>query len=105
MQEELGQFIRNDVWDLVPRLKGMNNIGTKWIYHSKSDKNGIVTRNKARIFAQGYTQIKRVDFDETFTHVAHLESIRLLLGVTCILKFKQFQMDVKSAFFSGYLNE
>lgn len=105
MQEELGQFIRNEAWDLVPRPKGMNVIGKKWIYKNKSDEKGIVTRNKARLIAQGYTQIKGVDFDETFSPIARLESIRLLLGVACILKFKLFQMDVKSDFLNGYLNE
>jgi len=80
-------------------------IGTKWIYKNKFDENGIVTRNKARLVAQGYTQIEGLDFDETFAPVARLKSIRLLLGVSCILKFKLFQMDVKSAFLNGYLNE
>ena len=64
-----------------------------------------MTRNKARLVAQGYTQVEGLDFDETFAPVARLESIRLLLGVSCILKFKLFQMDVKSAFLNGYLNE
>jgi len=64
-----------------------------------------VTRNKARLVAQGYTQVEGLDLDETFASVARLESIRLLLRVSCILKFKLFQMDVKSAFLNGYLNE
>jgi len=93
------------VWDLVPRPEGMNVIGTKWIYKNKSDENGTMTRNKARLVAQGYTQVEGLNFDETFAHVARLETIRLLLGVSCILKFKLFQMDVKSAFLNGYLNE
>ncbi|MCI33622.1 gag-pol polyprotein, partial [Trifolium medium] len=105
MQDELGQFKRNEVWDLVPRSENMNVIGTKWVYKNKSDENGTVTRNKDRLVAQGYTQIGGVDFDETFAPVARLESIRFLLGVACILKFKLFQMDVKSAFLNGYLNE
>ena len=105
MQEELNQFKRSEVWDLVPRPDDINVIGTKWIYKNKSDKNGTVTRNKARLFAQGYTQVENLDFDETFAPVARLESIRLLLGVACILKFKLFQMDVKSAFLNGYLHE
>ena len=90
---------------MVPRPEGLNVIGTKWIYKNKSDENGIVTRNKARLVAQGYTQIEGLDFDETFASVARLKSIRLLLGVSYILKFKLFQMDVKSAFLNGYLNE
>ncbi|WJX83468.1 hypothetical protein P8452_66129 [Trifolium repens] len=105
MQEELNQFKRNEVWDLVPRPEGVNIIGTKWVYRNKFDESGVVTRNKARLVAQGYSQIEGVDFDETFAPVARLESIRLLLGVACILKFKLFQMDVKSAFLNGYLNE
>jgi hypothetical protein len=60
--------------------------------------NGTMTRNKARLVAQGYTQVEGLDFDEIFTHVSRLESIRLQLGVFCILKFKLFQMDVKSTF-------
>ncbi|MCH79438.1 gag-pol polyprotein [Trifolium medium] len=105
MQEELNQFKRSEVWDLVPRPERTNVIGTKWILKNKSDEYGVVTRNKARLVAQGYTQVEGLDFDETFAPVARLESIRLLLGLTCILKFKLFQMDVKSAFLNGYLHE
>lgn len=105
MQEELNQFKRSEVWNLVPRHEGMDVIGTKWIYKNKSDENGIVTRNKARLVAQGYTQVEGMDFDETLAPVARLESIRLVLGVSCILKFKLFQVDVNSAFLNGCLNE
>src|ERR1044072_6114369 len=105
MQEELCQFKRNEVWNLVPRPEGINVIGTKWIFKNKSYESGTVTRNKARLVAQGYTQIEGVDFDETFGPVARLESIRLLLGVACLLKFRLYQMAVKSAFLNGYLNE
>jgi hypothetical protein len=105
MQEELNDFKRNEVWDLVPRPKGVNVIGTKWVYRNKTDEKGTITRNKARLVAQGYTQVEGVDFDETFAPIARLKSIRLLLGEACIQKFKLFQMDVKSAFLNGYLNE
>ncbi|CAM8948080.1 unnamed protein product [Rhodiola kirilowii] len=105
MQEELGEFQRNDVWDLVPRPDNVNVIGTKWIFKNKSDEQGNITQNKARLVAQGYTQIEGVDFDETFSLVARLEAIRLLLALACHLKFKLFQMDVKSAFLNGVLNE
>jgi hypothetical protein len=82
MQEELNQFRRSEVWDLVPRPEGVNVIGTKWIFKNKFDEHGIVTRNKARLVAQGSTQIEGLDFDESFAPVARLESIRLLLGVS-----------------------
>jgi hypothetical protein len=64
-----------------------------------------VVRNKARLVAQGYTQIEGVDFDETFAPVARLESIRILLSIACHLDFKLYQMDVKSAFLNGVLQE
>ena len=60
---------------------------------------------KKILVAQDYTQVEGLDFDETFAHVSRLESIRLLLGVACIMKFKLFQMDVKGAFLNGYLHE
>jgi hypothetical protein len=75
MHEELHQFTKNDVWTLVPRPSDHNIIGTKWIFKNKSDEHGTVIRNKPRHIAQGYTQIDRVDFDETFALVARLESI------------------------------
>ncbi|CAM8921066.1 unnamed protein product [Rhodiola kirilowii] len=105
MQEELGEFTRNNVWDLVPRPSGVNIIGTKWIFKNKTDESGNITRNKARLVAQGYTQIEGINFDETFTSVARLEAIRLLLAVACYLNFKLFQMDVKSAFLNGLICE
>ncbi|CAM8929301.1 unnamed protein product [Rhodiola kirilowii] len=55
MQEELEEFTRNNVWDLVPRPEDVNVIGTKWISKNKSDEKGNITRNKARLVAQGYT--------------------------------------------------
>lgn len=105
MQDELGQLKRNEVWDLVPIPVGINVIATRWLYKNKSDEQGVVTRNKSRLVAQGYTQMEGVYFDENFSPVARLEYIRLLLGIACLLKLKLFQMDVKSAFLNGYLNE
>ena len=76
-------------------------IGTKWIFKNKSNEHGIVIRNKSRLVAQCYTQVERVDFDETFAPVARLESIRILLAIASHLNFKLYQMDVKSAFLNG----
>ncbi|GJR43002.1 retrovirus-related pol polyprotein from transposon TNT 1-94 [Tanacetum coccineum] len=105
MQEELNQFISNDVWELVPNPKNMTIIGTKWVYRNKLDKNGVVSRNKARLVAQGYNQQEGIDYDETYAPVARLESIRILLAYACALDFRLFQMDVKSAFLNGFINE
>ncbi|GJR93636.1 retrovirus-related pol polyprotein from transposon TNT 1-94 [Tanacetum coccineum] len=95
MQEELNQFIANDVWELVPQPRNMTIIGTKWVFRNKLDENGIVSRNKARLVAQGYNQQEGIDYDETYAPVARLESIRILLAYACALDFKLFQMDVK----------
>ncbi|GJX27168.1 retrovirus-related pol polyprotein from transposon TNT 1-94 [Tanacetum coccineum] len=105
MQEELNQFKTNDVWELVPNPMDMTIIGTKWVYRNKLDENGIVTRNKARLVAQGYNQQEGIDYDETYAPVARLESIRILLAYACALDFKLYQMDVKSAFLNGFINE
>ncbi|GJS90136.1 retrovirus-related pol polyprotein from transposon TNT 1-94 [Tanacetum coccineum] len=105
MQEELNQFIANDVWELVPQPRNMTIIGTKWVFRNKLDENGVVSRNKARLVAQGYNQQEGIDYDETYAPVARLESIRILLAYACALDFKLFQMDVKSAFLNGFINE
>ena len=105
MHDELLQFQRNDVWTLVPRPEREHIIDTKWVFHNKTDKEGNVIRNKARPAAQGYSEVEGVDFDESFTPVAHLESIRVLLALACHLKFKLYQMDVKTTFLNGFLKE
>src|SRR5664279_4811254 len=106
MHDELNNFERNMVWKLVPRPKDCKNvIGTKWVFKNKQDANGIVIRNKARLVAQGFSQVEGVDFGETFAPVAHLESIRILLAYASHHNFKLQQIDVKSAFLNGPLNE
>ena len=69
------------MWTLVPRPSELNVIGTKWIFKNKTDEHGTIIRNKARLVAQGYTQVEGIDFDETFAPVARLESVRLLLSL------------------------
>ncbi|GJZ63240.1 copia protein, partial [Tanacetum coccineum] len=73
----------------------MTIIGTKWVFRNKLDENGIVSRNKARLVAQGYNQQEGIDYDETYAPIARLESIRILLAYACALDFKLFQMDVQ----------
>jgi len=80
MQEELNQFQRNDVWDLVPKPHQKNIIGTKWVFRNKLNEQGEVVKNKARLVAQGYSQQEVIDYTETFAPVARLEAIRLLLS-------------------------
>ena len=105
MQEELNQFERNNVWDLVPRPSSQSVIGTKWVFRNKRDENGVIVRNKARLVAQGFNQEEGIDYEETFAPVARLESIRMLLAFACHKGFTLFQMDVKSAFQNEYILE
>ena len=104
MQEELNNFTWNEVWSLVERPK-QNVIGTKWVFGNKQDEHGMVTRNKARLVSQGFTQIEGLDFGETYAPVARLESIRILHAYAAHHDFKLYQMDVKSAFLNGPLSE
>jgi hypothetical protein len=83
MQKELNNFERNQVWELVERPKS-NIIGTKWVFRNKQDEFGIVNRHKARLVAQGYTQVEGLDFGETYASVARLEAIQFLLAFTAI---------------------
>ena len=104
MKEELSQFERNKVWNLVPNNQEKTIIGKRWVFRNKLDENGKVVRNKARLVAQGYNQQEGIDYDETFAPVARLEAIRILLAYDAHKSIKLFQMDVKSAFLNGFLN-
>ncbi|GJR34070.1 putative ribonuclease H-like domain-containing protein [Tanacetum coccineum] len=93
------------VWTLVDLPKGKRAIGTKWVYRNKKDERGIVVRNKARLVAQGYTQEEGIDYDEVFGPVARIEAIRLFLAYASFVGFIVYQMDVKSAFLYGTIEE
>lgn len=104
MQEELNNFKRNQVSTLMERPK-TNVIGTKWVFLNKQDENGVVTRNKTRLVTQGFTQVEGLNFEETYAPVARLEAIRMLLAFTAHHDFKLYQIDVKSAFLNGPIQE
>nr|GEW57380.1 putative ribonuclease H-like domain-containing protein [Tanacetum cinerariifolium] len=105
MQEELLQFKIQNVWTLVDCPKGVRPIGMKWVLKNKKDERGIVIRNKARLVAQGYTQEEGIDYDEVFALVARIEAIRLFLAYFSFMGFTVYQMDVKSAFLYGTIDE
>ncbi|GJR41731.1 putative ribonuclease H-like domain-containing protein [Tanacetum coccineum] len=105
MQDELLQFKLQKVWTLVDLPYGKRAIGTKWVYRNKKDERGIVVRNKARLVAQGYTQEEGIDYDEVFAPVARIEAIRLFLAYASFKDFIVYQMDVKSAFLYGKIEE
>jgi len=102
---EKGQIVRNNTWELLPRPANKNVIGTKWIFKNKMNEKGQIVRNKARPICKGYAQIEGQDFDETFAPVERVEAIRMFLGYACHKNFNFYQMDVKSAFLNGNLEE
>nr|GFB31359.1 putative ribonuclease H-like domain-containing protein [Tanacetum cinerariifolium] len=105
MQEELLQFKMYKVWILVDLPYGKRAIGTKWVYRNKKDERGIVIRNKARIVAQGHTQEEGIDYEEVFAPVVRIKAIRLFLAYASFMGFLVYQMDVKSAFLYGTIEE
>jgi hypothetical protein len=100
----LNNFKHNEVWYLVERPK-QNVVGSKWVFRNKQDEHGVAIRNKARLIAKGYSQVKCFNFDETFAPVARLESIRMLLAYATHHDFKLYQIDIKSAFLNGPIKE
>ncbi|GJS50315.1 retrovirus-related pol polyprotein from transposon TNT 1-94 [Tanacetum coccineum] len=105
MQEELHEFERLDVWVLVPSPDNILIIPLKWIFKIKLDEYGEVLKNKARLVAKGYRQEAGIDFEESFAPVARLEAIRLFIANAACQNMIIFQMDVKTAFLNGELNE
>ena len=105
MEEEMSQIKKNDTWELVPRPKDKNIIGTKWVFKNKMNEDGQIIRNKARLVCKGYSQIEGIDFEETFAPVACVEAIRMFLTFSYSKGFKIYQMDVKSTFLNGELKE
>ncbi|GJU29380.1 retrovirus-related pol polyprotein from transposon TNT 1-94, partial [Tanacetum coccineum] len=105
MQEELNDFERLEVWELVPRPDKVMVITLKWIYKVKLDELGGILKNKARLVARGYRQEEGIDFEESFAPVARLEAIRIFLAFAAHMNMVVYQMDVKTAFLNGNLRE
>ncbi|GJT14376.1 retrovirus-related pol polyprotein from transposon TNT 1-94 [Tanacetum coccineum] len=105
MQEELHEFERLEVWELVPPPDKAFVISLKWIYKVKLDELGGILKNKARLVARGYRQEEGIDFEESFAPVARLEAIRIFLHLLLKRNMVIYQMDVKTAFLNGNLRE
>nr|GEW41069.1 hypothetical protein [Tanacetum cinerariifolium] len=93
------------VWILVDLPYGKRAIGTKWVFGNKKDERGIVVRNKARLITQGHTQEEGINYEEFFAPVARIEAVRLFLAYASFMGFMVYQMDVKSAFLYGTIEE
>ncbi|GJZ74959.1 putative ribonuclease H-like domain-containing protein [Tanacetum coccineum] len=105
MQEELHEFDRLEVWELVPRPDKVMIITLKWIYKVKLDEMGGILKNKARLVACGYRQEEGIDFEESFALVARLDAIRIFLAYVAHMNMIVYQMDVKTTFLNGILRE
>ncbi|GJV41263.1 retrovirus-related pol polyprotein from transposon TNT 1-94 [Tanacetum coccineum] len=105
MQEELHQFERLQVWELIDKPFGKNVTKLKWLWKNKKDEDQTVIRNKARLVAKGYAQEDGIDFEESFAPVARLEAVRIFVAYVAHKSFPIYQMDVKTAFLNGPLKE
>jgi hypothetical protein len=105
MNEKLDQIEKNQTWELVPRPKDKNVLGTKWIFKNKVNEDGKIIRNKSSLLCKGYAQVKGIYFEEQISPVVILEAIIMVLVFACFKNFKIYQMDFKSALLNGNLEK
>ncbi|GKE03802.1 retrotransposon protein, putative, ty1-copia subclass [Tanacetum coccineum] len=105
MKSEIQSMYDNQVWNLVDTTPDIKTVGCKWIFKKKTDMDGKVHTYKARLVAKGYTQTQRIDYEETFSPVAKIKSIRIMLAIAAFHDYKIWQMDVKTTFFNEKLIE
>ena len=97
--------MKNDVWDVVPRLEGNSIVTSKWIYKIKHDADGNIEKYKARFVACGFSQKEGIDYEETFALAARYTSIGSVLALAIVMKWKIHQMDLKTTFLNGVVEE
>ena len=105
MKEEIDALQKNDIWKLVPRVIGQKVIGCKWVYKTKFNSDGTLNRCKARLVAKGYSQTYGIDYDKTFSPVAKMALIRIVMSLASSLIWTLHPMDVKNTFLNGFLKE
>jgi hypothetical protein len=105
MVEEYDSIVRNDVWDVVPRLVGKSVVTSRWFYKTKIATDGNIEKHEARFLARGFSQIEGVDYDETFTTIARYTSIRSIIAIEAEMGWSIHQMDVKTTFLNGFIDE
>ncbi|GKC85591.1 retrotransposon protein, putative, ty1-copia subclass [Tanacetum coccineum] len=105
MNVEMQSMRDNEVWELVDLPPNEKTVGHKWLFKKKTDMDGAVHTYKARLVAKGFTQTPRIDYEETFSPVADIRAIRILIAIAAFYDYEIWQMDVKIAFLNGYLNE
>ncbi|KAJ9540834.1 LOW QUALITY PROTEIN: hypothetical protein OSB04_027340 [Centaurea solstitialis] len=105
MKAEMQSMYDNQVWELTDLPQHCRAVGRKWVFKKKTDMDGNVHTFKARLVAKGFTQTHGIDYDETFSPVAMLKSIRILMAISAYFNYEIWQMDVKTAFLNGKLTE
>eukprot|EP01018_Ginkgo_biloba_P013279 Gb_04615 [translate_table: standard] len=105
MEAEFDALVRNDTWTLMELPLNKDVIGTKWIYKTKYKSDGSIDKHKARLVAKGYAQQEGIDYTETFAPVVKMDTIRIVLVLAAQHGWLIYQMDVKSAFLNGYVDE
>jgi len=105
MNEEYRSLLANDTWDLVPFPKGRKLVRCKWVYRTKFGPDGKVAKHKACLVAMGFSQVEGIDYTETFSPAAKMNSIRLVISLVASFKWEVHQMDAKSSFLHGDLHE
>ncbi|KAL4348515.1 hypothetical protein GQ457_17G027250 [Hibiscus cannabinus] len=105
MKDEMNSMKNNEVWDLVPLPDGVKAIGCKWVFKTKKDSKGNIERYKARLVAKGFTQREGIDYNETFSPISKKDSLRIVLALVAQFDLELQQMDVKTAFLNGDLEE
>nr|GEV87406.1 NB-ARC domains-containing protein [Tanacetum cinerariifolium] len=105
IEEEINSIEKNDTWELTTLPKGQKDIRVKWVYKAKKNAKGEVKKYKARLVAKGYKQKHGIDYEEVFAPIARLETIRMIIVIAAQHKWKIHQMDVRSAFLNGLLEE
>jgi hypothetical protein len=105
MMEEYNSIMKNDVWEVVPRPEGKSVVTSKWLYKLKHAADGSIEKYKARFVARGFSQVEGVDYDETFVSVARYTSIRAVISIAAEMGWKIHQMDVKTTFLNGLIEE
>jgi hypothetical protein len=105
MTEEYQSIIKNDVWDIVPRLEGKSVVTSKWIYNIKHAVDGSVEKYKVRFVARGFSQVEGIDYEETFAPVSRYTSIRTIISLAASMGWRLHQMDVKTTFLNGKIEE
>lgn len=98
MEDKLSMIEKNNTWQLVNGPSDKPVVRVRWVYKTKLNLHGSVSKNKARLVAKGYAQKPRIDYNETFAPVARLNTIRTLIALDAYKSWKPFQLDVKSAF-------